>query len=223
MKVESTEHRFSRVEFTDRNGTTCSLQKSSVATDDLIWLGCNDIGLKRFEPGIGWTDVVLEGEPYGIKHIANTRMHLGQDRVKDLITLLQRFVDTGELYEQRIDPTRAEALADLDKTIDELIDAEDKLRAEAERPKVEWRLNPDEQAWWWHWNGEDYAVPHVYSVLVSNTGGPRYFVSFPDCRWCDEMGGFWLKVQYPNVPSREDQSEMKASRVTQKGDSKNSS
>lgn len=41
---------------------------------------------------------------------------------------------------QAIHPTRAEALADLDKTIDELIDAEDELRAEAEMPKVE--LNP---------------------------------------------------------------------------------
>lgn len=54
--------------FLDRDGETCSLQKSSLATDVCIWLGC-----------------------------APNRMHLTQQMVADMLPLLQRFVETGEL------------------------------------------------------------------------------------------------------------------------------
>lgn len=80
--------------------------------------------------------------------------------------------------------------------------------------EVAWSLAPDEQAWWWHWNGEDYAIPHIYSVLVSKTGPDRYFIQYPDSRWCDEIGGFWLKVQYPNVPTRTEQADLAGRRAT---------
>jgi hypothetical protein len=68
-----------------------------------------------------------------------------------------------------------------------------------------WKRLPDEQAWWWHWNGEDLAIPHIYFVMVSKTGPDRYFVAEREINspWCDEMGGAWLKVEYPNVPSLE--------------------
>jgi len=90
---------FDRMEFADRNGVACSLQKSSLAFEDCIWLGANEIGLKRFEPGGGgWTDVSLEqDEPHGVTHIANTRMHLSREQVASLLPYLQRFVETGEL------------------------------------------------------------------------------------------------------------------------------
>ena len=28
-----------------------------------------------------------------------------------------------------------------------------------------WVRMPDEQTWYWHWNGDDYSVPHIYSVM----------------------------------------------------------
>jgi hypothetical protein len=80
---------------------------------------------------------------------------------------------------------------------------------EAVQDEPNWIRLPNEQAWWWHWNGEDYSVPHIYSVLVSKTGSVRAgFVSYPDSRWCDEIGGWWLKVEYPNVPTREYQARL---------------
>ena len=71
-------------------------------------------------------------------------------------------------------------------------------------PKVpNWVREPDEQTWYWHWNGDDYSVPHIYSVMASLTGETKYFVSYPDSRWCRDMAGWWLKIARPNVPSRQ--------------------
>jgi hypothetical protein len=66
-----------------------------------------------------------------------------------------------------------------------------------------WVRMPDEQTWYWHWNGDDYSVPHIYSVMASLTGETKYFVAYPDSRWCKDMGGWWLKIARPNIPSRE--------------------
>lgn len=85
--------------FPDANGVMCSLQESSAAGDEaLVWLGCNDIGLKRFEPYKGWADVELEQDaPHGVCHVANTRMHLSQSQVSALLPALIHFAETGEL------------------------------------------------------------------------------------------------------------------------------
>lgn len=93
-KIEHTNRGFALVKFADANGKACSLQKSSLATDDCVWLGCDDIELKHFTPGIGWSDVPLTDN-----HIANTRMHLSRETVAALLPLLQRFIETGELEE----------------------------------------------------------------------------------------------------------------------------
>lgn len=99
MKTEPTNRGFQRGQFTDAYGVACSIQESSIAADEgHIWLGCNDIGLKRFEPGKGWSDVPLQDDvPYGITHTANTRMHLSQSMVRELLPLLQHFAETGDL------------------------------------------------------------------------------------------------------------------------------
>jgi hypothetical protein len=66
-----------------------------------------------------------------------------------------------------------------------------------------WVRLPDEQTWYWHWDGEILSVPHIYSVMASHSGNPvRYFIAYPDSRWCDEVGGWWLKIERPNVPTR---------------------
>lgn len=89
---------FLRGEFADAYGKRCSIQESSIMADEgHIWLGCNDIELKRFEPGKGWSDVPLQMDAHGIMHQANTRMHLSQQMVRDLLPLLQHFADTGTL------------------------------------------------------------------------------------------------------------------------------
>ena len=100
MKMEKTLRGFSVIEFIDQRDNECSLQKSSMAAEDCIWLGCNEIGLKHFIPSIGWRDVkLIDGPPRGECYIANTRMHLTQEQVKMLLPYLQRFVETGELSE----------------------------------------------------------------------------------------------------------------------------
>lgn len=79
MQIHKTERGFSRVDFTDRYGMACSLQDSSLATEDAIWLGCNE-GLHH------------QGE-------CLARMHLTREMVADLLPLLQRFVETGSIVD----------------------------------------------------------------------------------------------------------------------------
>lgn len=101
MKTKKTQRGFSYNNFKDNNNNECSVQKSSLATEDCIWLGCDNIGLKKFIPYKGWEDVNTDGDkgPGGISYVANNRMHLNQEQVKQLLPILQNFVDTGELPE----------------------------------------------------------------------------------------------------------------------------
>lgn len=67
---------FARAEFEDLYGQKCSIQKSSLATSDAIWLGVDvDLNCK---------------EVYG-------RMHLDREQARELIAVLTRFVGTGEI------------------------------------------------------------------------------------------------------------------------------
>jgi len=79
IKKHTTERGFSRDEFADLYGQKCSLQDSSLATQAAIWLG---------------VDVDLEGKE------VNNRMHLSQNMVRQLLPILQRFVETGSVGEE---------------------------------------------------------------------------------------------------------------------------
>lgn len=68
MKSFTTNRGFTLITFRDQRGVECSLQKSSAANYNCIWLGT-----------------------------PNNRMHLTQDQVRELLPLLQHFVDTGKL------------------------------------------------------------------------------------------------------------------------------
>lgn len=96
-EAENTPRGFSYVQFKDLNGVECTIQESSLALEDAIWIGANKIGLKEFvanrQPS-AWQDVALE-QTYEHHYIANNRMHLTRDQVAALIPVLQRFVDTG--------------------------------------------------------------------------------------------------------------------------------
>ena len=103
MEIKKTSRGFSRTDFVDRYGAECSIQKSSLATDNAIWFGVNDakpqimasqakqFGVETNET-CGWVDYPIPEEVS-----LTTRMHLTQDQVKELLPILQRFAETGNL------------------------------------------------------------------------------------------------------------------------------
>lgn len=104
MKIERTNRGFAIVNFIDRYGAECSLQKSSLATEDAIWFGVNDakpqilastapsLGIDTHGVHTGWVDYPIPEDVH-----LTTRMHLTREQVQDLLPLLQRFVATGKL------------------------------------------------------------------------------------------------------------------------------
>ena len=94
---------FAIKEFVDLYGSKCSIQKSSLASQDAIWLGVDDanpqiLASTAKELGFitdqktGWIDFPIP------KQVSmTTRMHLSREQARALIPLLQKFVDTGEI------------------------------------------------------------------------------------------------------------------------------
>jgi len=92
MKKSVTNRGFALVEFTDRNGQACTLQKSSLADEDCVWLGVEDadpkimardaarLGLPTNGQSTGWV-------PYHIPKevLLSTRMHLNADMARSLV------------------------------------------------------------------------------------------------------------------------------------------
>lgn len=91
-KVGTTNRGFSLGEFKDEYGYKCSIQKSSLATKSCIWLGVDDIKPQILIPGQGWSQYELPSNVY-----YHSRMHLTMEQVRDLIPILQKFADTGDL------------------------------------------------------------------------------------------------------------------------------
>jgi hypothetical protein len=81
IELKETSRGFLRGEFTDRYGEPCSIQESSIAGEFCIWLGCEHETKAK------------DGEPVG------ARMHLTQVLAAELLPLLERFIETGELAE----------------------------------------------------------------------------------------------------------------------------
>lgn len=97
MEFKKDERGWARVEFKDVYGHECSIQKSSAAEYDAIWLGINDANPQIMESkvkqgGTGWVKYSLNEDV-----LLTTRMHLNIDQAKDLIKLLEIFVETGEV------------------------------------------------------------------------------------------------------------------------------
>lgn len=95
--MEVTHRGFKFKTFTDLYGAQWSIQKSSLATEDAIWLGIDDaepkiMASKTPQGGTGWV-------PYAIpKDVSlNTRMHLSVDQAKELVKMLNVFIETGDL------------------------------------------------------------------------------------------------------------------------------
>ena len=107
MNITKTCRGFDLIEFKDKNNINCSLQKSSIAGEDCIWLGLNNPDLKEFYPyprniedsfiQITKDDLdKLKHRPQNEIYI-NSRMHLTQTQAKELLPYIQRFIETGEL------------------------------------------------------------------------------------------------------------------------------
>lgn len=110
MDIRKTERGFGIVEFQDANGKNCSLQKSSSAMEDKIWLGVCDAnplimvskakqyGLTPPAEGVGWI-------PYPIPEdvLLTTRMHLNREQVRELLPYLIEFIQHGELNRTPLD------------------------------------------------------------------------------------------------------------------------
>lgn len=75
MKILPTARGFKYGRFTDKYGSECSIQDSSIASEPCIWLG---------------VDKSFEGNEC-------TRMHLTQDHVKELLPLLKAFLKNGSI------------------------------------------------------------------------------------------------------------------------------
>ena len=98
MKKEKTCRGFGVINFKDEYNIPCSLQKSSLATEDAIWLGVDDpkpqILAYHINGGIpnGWVKYDIPKEVN-----LHTRMHLTREQVKELLPHLKKFVETGEI------------------------------------------------------------------------------------------------------------------------------
>lgn len=103
FKKSKTARGFKLKSFKDRYGVKCSIQKSSLATEDAIWLGVDDVNplvLHSDAKMLGLNSKATCGwVGYPIPECVNlsSRMHLTKDQVADLIPVLQKFVDTGEV------------------------------------------------------------------------------------------------------------------------------
>lgn len=96
-KKSKTERGFSLIEFKDQKGIECSIQMSSLATDECIWFGCDDADPQVFVPYGNPSWRKLEKPPEAQDWIFNTRMHLNRKQVAKLLPVLQKFVDTGDI------------------------------------------------------------------------------------------------------------------------------
>lgn len=113
MKKEN-DRGFAYYEFKDKKGEECSIQESSFAgvfeqvedddNDPRIWFGINNPSMKYFVEGKGWIDIkgilVVDsytGEEKQLTPSIFGRMELSQTQVRELIPILQKFVDEGRL------------------------------------------------------------------------------------------------------------------------------
>lgn len=114
FRYSHTTRRFPLVEFKDLYGAKCSIQLSSLATDNAIWIGvdeadpkimardANKLGLYHLlnegpERLNGWVDYPLHEEV-----LLTTRMHLNQEQVKALLPILKYFAEHGEFPTQEM-------------------------------------------------------------------------------------------------------------------------
>lgn len=88
----TTNRGFQIYQFSDLYNVKCSIQKSSLADKDAIWVGPDCANPRYFVSGKGWVNLEIPRNT-----IFDTRMHLDQDGVKSILDILSRFSETGEI------------------------------------------------------------------------------------------------------------------------------
>lgn len=108
--IDKTERGFKIFKDEDIYGHRFSLQKSSLASRDAIWLGVDDPEPKIMESqakkyGIQTTETTGE-IPYPVPSevLISTRMHLDRKKVAEIIPYLQYFVEHGDLPDEELQP-----------------------------------------------------------------------------------------------------------------------
>lgn len=91
-KLKKTSRGFQVRSFQDSKGVECSIQQSSIADYDAIWIGCNDANPMELFPFLGWVDISMPDRYY-----ATTRMHINRHQAQKIINTLQHWINTGEL------------------------------------------------------------------------------------------------------------------------------
>jgi len=98
IEESKTQRGFALNTFTDMYDTPCSIQQSSLATENALWVGVDDADPQilacKVNGGIpnGWVKYPLPEDVH-----LTTRMHLSEEMVVALIQKLQHWLDTGEL------------------------------------------------------------------------------------------------------------------------------
>jgi len=93
MKNTTTSRGFRIVEFNDHYSQPCSLQMSSLAGQACVWFGVS----KRIDLNTG----------RDLPDSKNSRMHLTQEQVRELLPYLEHFAQTGELLMTRREQIQA--------------------------------------------------------------------------------------------------------------------
>ena len=103
LKRGKTSRGFNLIEFEDLYHTPCSIQKSSLAMTDAIWIGVDEANPQVLHGdarklGIE-TTATCGWVPYPIPKevVLSTRMHLTRRQVWKLLPILLRFVLTGRV------------------------------------------------------------------------------------------------------------------------------
>ena len=103
MKKSKPQRGFPIINFKDRYNKDCSIQKSSLATEDTIWFGVDDpdpiiMASDAIKMGIPTKEVTGWVKYYFPPQVSiHTRMHLNRKQVAKLLPILSKFVDTGEI------------------------------------------------------------------------------------------------------------------------------
>lgn len=110
---------FKRYGFNDKHGHECSIQMSSFAgvfeevepddNDPRIIIGIDRPEIKVFAPGAGWITMEYpsfksndqsdcdDPIPTGCTTFIDGRMELSQTQIKEILPILQKFAETGEI------------------------------------------------------------------------------------------------------------------------------
>ena len=88
---------FDIITFDDLYNKHCSIQKSSLASADAIWIGIDDaepeiLAMHTKEGGTGWVPFYIPKEVS-----LHTRMHLTRKQASKILKVLIKFVVTGNI------------------------------------------------------------------------------------------------------------------------------